>query len=153
MKAQLAGEVKQRTEPEGDRDAFKTQLGEATARTATMVAAADHEALKRKLADAEAPSKKSAGGDIERIEGIGPVYGQKLRAAGIAWVRELLARGTDAEGRKQIAAQTGLKEELVLKWVNAAGNDATVRAIRVHRADWRLFSRPGNAETARGSPR
>ncbi len=97
-------------------------LTEATRLAATMVTAADHEALMKRLADAEAQPKKSAAaaGDIERIEGIGPAYGQKLRAAGIAWVRELLARGADPEGRLQIVAQTGLKAELILTWVNAA---------------------------------
>ncbi|MCC6536016.1 MAG: DUF4332 domain-containing protein [Bryobacterales bacterium] len=59
-------------------------------------------------------------GDIERIEGIGPAYGQKLRAAGIAWVRDLLDRGAGADGRAQIAAATGIKPDLVLTWVNAA---------------------------------
>ena len=103
-----------------DDAAYEKQINDLKAQTAAMVDAAEHEALKKKLAAAEAQPKKSAGGDIERIEGIGPVYGQKLRASGIAWVRELLARGTDAEGRKQIVAQTGIKEELILTWVNAA---------------------------------
>ena len=103
-----------------DDAAYEKQINDLKAQTAAMVDAAEHEALKKKLAAAEAQPKKSAGGDIERIEGIGPVYGQKLRASGIAWVRELLVRGTDAEGRKQIVAQTGLKDELILKWVNAA---------------------------------
>lgn len=56
-------------------------------------------------------------GDIERIEGIGPVYGQKLRSVGIAWVLE---QGASAEGRESIVAGTGLDPKNVLGWVNAA---------------------------------
>ena len=64
--------------------------------------------------------KKALAGDIERIEGIGAAYGQKLRATGIAWVRDLLAQCGDAPGRDRIAAETGIKRDLILAWVNAA---------------------------------
>jgi len=59
-------------------------------------------------------------GDIERIEGIGPVYGQKLRSAGIAWVKTLLEDGASAQGRKAIVAETALDPKNILAWVNAA---------------------------------
>ena len=59
-------------------------------------------------------------GDIERIEGIGPVIGQKFRQAGVAWVKTLLATGGSAPGRKTLAEQTGLDPSKILKWVNAA---------------------------------
>ena len=74
--------------------------------------------LETKLKAAE--SKKTIVGDIERIEGIGPAYGQKLRSIGLAWVRELLDHGADPNGRQRIAAETGIKPELILAWVNAA---------------------------------
>ena len=67
-----------------------------------------------------AEGKKTVTGDIERIEGIGPAYGQKLRSIGIGWVRELLDQGGDPKGRQRIAAETGIKAELILAWVNAA---------------------------------
>ena len=60
------------------------------------------------------------GGDIEDIQGIGPVYGGKLRKAGISWIRELLERGASAEGRAEIVEKTGLDADKVLTWVNHA---------------------------------
>jgi len=59
-------------------------------------------------------------GDIERIEGIGPVFGQKLRQAGMAWVKTLLAEGGSALGRKAIVEATGLTSGDILRWVNVA---------------------------------
>lgn len=57
---------------------------------------------------------------IEEIEGIGEVYGEKLKAAGMATVEDLLEQGGSAGGREKIAAQTGISETLILKWVNHA---------------------------------
>lgn len=67
-----------------------------------------------------ARTQKDGWGDIERIEGIGPVYGQKLRAAGVAWVQDLLERAGSAEGRQQLAELSGIHRDFLLKWVNAA---------------------------------
>lgn len=43
---------------------------------------------------------------------------QKLYAASIQSVDNLLARGATPKGRKEIAAETGVEESVVLKWVN-----------------------------------
>lgn len=57
--------------------------------------------------------------DLEAIEGIGPVYFQKLSdQAGIRWQKELLEQGQSAAGRKEIAEKTGILEALILRWVN-----------------------------------
>ena len=56
--------------------------------------------------------------EIEYVEGIGPVYGQKLRGAGIATVLDLLVNGATRRGRKHIADQTGLQQSQILTWVN-----------------------------------
>ena len=55
---------------------------------------------------------------IEYVEGIGAVYGQKLRAMGIATVTDLVVNGATRRGRKHIADQTGLAQSLILTWVN-----------------------------------
>ena len=58
--------------------------------------------------------------DIIDIEGIGEVYGGKLRTAGIPSVEELLVRGSTPKGRDDIAQTTGISGELILRWVNHA---------------------------------
>jgi len=54
------------------------------------------------------------------IQGIGPVYAEKLVAAGIETVDQLLAKGADAKGRQAIEEATGIRHDLVLTWVNHA---------------------------------
>jgi predicted flap endonuclease-1-like 5' DNA nuclease/uncharacterized membrane protein len=57
---------------------------------------------------------------LKYIEGIGDVYGEKLKAAGIRNVSDLLDKGCNPQGREEIAAVTGISEKLVLRWVNQA---------------------------------
>lgn len=57
---------------------------------------------------------------IEDIEGIGPQYAEKLRAADIASVEKLLASGATAKGRDALSTQTGISSTLILTWVNHA---------------------------------
>jgi len=54
------------------------------------------------------------------IEGVGEVYAQKLQAAGIAKVEELLEKCAAPKGRKELAEQTGISEKLILRWTNHA---------------------------------
>lgn len=61
-----------------------------------------------------------AGYPIVRIEGIGPVYAEKLKAVGISNTAEYLDRAKDAKGRKELAEATGIEEKRVLKWANMA---------------------------------
>jgi predicted flap endonuclease-1-like 5' DNA nuclease len=55
---------------------------------------------------------------IEDVEGIGPVTGEKFRAAGIADTDALLAATTTAKQRAELAAKVGLPEARVLKFAN-----------------------------------
>lgn len=57
---------------------------------------------------------------IEQISGIGPVYGEKLRAAGIRTTEALLRAGATPQGRQELAAAIGVSADAVLKWVNRA---------------------------------
>ena len=59
-----------------------------------------------------------ANAKIEEVEGIGPAYGEKLRAAGIADSDALLEAGCTRPGRKELAQQTGISEKQLLGWVN-----------------------------------
>lgn len=55
---------------------------------------------------------------IVDIEGVGPAYAAKLAGAGVATTEALLEKGATAKGRKELAEKSGIKEELILKWVN-----------------------------------
>jgi len=57
---------------------------------------------------------------ITAIEGIGEVNAGKLKKAGIGSVEKLLKMGAESNGRKEIAAKTGIDEKVILKWVNFA---------------------------------
>jgi hypothetical protein len=57
---------------------------------------------------------------IIEIEGIGPVYAEKLGLADIKTVEGLLEAGKDKSGRKKIAEASGLDEGKILDWVNMA---------------------------------
>ena len=57
---------------------------------------------------------------ILKIEGIGDVYADKLRAIGIATVEALLNAGATPAGRDEMAEKTGISAALILEWVNHA---------------------------------
>jgi predicted flap endonuclease-1-like 5' DNA nuclease len=57
---------------------------------------------------------------LEIIEGIGPVYAEKLRAAGIRSVNALLRAGATPEGRRDLEEKAGIGHEYILDWVNRA---------------------------------
>ena len=57
---------------------------------------------------------------IEEIEGIGPVYAQKLSEAGIKTTDDLLNSGSSRKGREELARKLELSSVLLLKWVNMA---------------------------------
>ena len=54
------------------------------------------------------------------IEGVGDVYAEKLIAAGINKVSELLEKCAAPKGRKELAEAKGISEKLILKWTNHA---------------------------------
>lgn len=57
---------------------------------------------------------------VEEIEGIGQAYAVKLNEDGIFTTEELLREGATRRGREKLAADTGISEKLILKWVNHA---------------------------------
>lgn len=54
------------------------------------------------------------------IEGVGEVYAEKLQAAGINKVSELLEKCAAPKGRKELAEATGISGKLILRWTNHA---------------------------------
>lgn len=57
---------------------------------------------------------------IEQVEGIGPVYAEKLAAVGIKTTEDLLAQCASAAGRKKVEETTEISHKLILKWTNHA---------------------------------
>ena len=57
---------------------------------------------------------------IEKIEGIGPKYGEALRSAGVRTVADLLDAGASKQARSALASKTGISETRILKCVNMA---------------------------------
>lgn len=58
--------------------------------------------------------------NIATIEGIGPVFAEKLTAAGAKTVEGFLDMAKDPKGRKALAEATGIDEGKILKWANKA---------------------------------
>jgi len=54
------------------------------------------------------------------IEGVGKVYSQKLKTAGISTTNALLKKGATPQGRQAIANKSGISGKLILRWVNHA---------------------------------
>jgi predicted flap endonuclease-1-like 5' DNA nuclease len=84
---------------------------------------------------------------IIKIEGIGPVYQQKLQSVGVKTVEKLLKIGATSAGRDKLAKDADISRDLILEWVNHAdlwrikgvGVD-TVKELAQRRAD-NLFAR------------
>lgn len=54
------------------------------------------------------------------IEGIGPAYAEKLTAAGLTSIENLLDVCCTKKGRKDVAEKSGISEKLILGWANRA---------------------------------
>ena len=55
-----------------------------------------------------------------KIEGIGPVYGQKLAEIGVSTTEALLEAGSSPKGREELAEKADISPKLILEWVNLA---------------------------------
>jgi len=53
-----------------------------------------------------------------QVEGIGEVYAQKLQDVGVKSTDALLKQGSTSAGRKQLAAEADISDQLILEWVN-----------------------------------
>ncbi len=55
---------------------------------------------------------------LVNVEGIGEVYAEKLKAAGVTTTQALLEKGSTPAGRQEIAESADVSLKLVLNWVN-----------------------------------
>lgn len=58
--------------------------------------------------------------NIVTIEGIGPVFAEKLAAAGAKTVESFLELAKDPKGRKALAEATAIDDAKILRWANKA---------------------------------
>ena len=54
------------------------------------------------------------------IEGIGDAYAAKLNDIGVSSIEDLLDKGSTRQGRSRIAEDSGISDQLILKWTNHA---------------------------------
>jgi len=66
----------------------------------------------------ESPAEQSRRGNLEEVEGIGPVYAAKLNEIGIITTDQLLEAGATPAGRDDLAEKSGISGKLILTWVN-----------------------------------
>ncbi|HEX5015221.1 MAG TPA: DUF4332 domain-containing protein [Candidatus Limnocylindrales bacterium] len=57
---------------------------------------------------------------IVDVEGIGPVFAEKLSGAGVETTGDLLTQAGTREGRDRLADATGITAHQLLEWVNHA---------------------------------
>ncbi|MEM7002916.1 MAG: DUF4332 domain-containing protein [Pseudomonadota bacterium] len=57
---------------------------------------------------------------LTTIEGIGPVYAEKLESAGVSSCEQLLEAGATKAGRTKLTEASGMSSTLILKFVNHA---------------------------------
>ena len=55
---------------------------------------------------------------LEYVEGIGPVYAERLKLIGLTSCLDLLKVGASRKGREEIAINSGISATLILKWIN-----------------------------------
>jgi len=71
---------------------------------------------------------------LSEIEGIGEKYASKLNESGVTSIEDLLKKGSEKKGRREIAEKSSVSEKLILEWVNRA--DLTrVKGVSTQYAD------------------
>ena len=98
--------------------AAKAAADEAAAAAAAEAAAAPEVAADEPATDEPATPERK--GDIEEIEGVGPAFAEKLRAADVSTIDALLEKGATPEGRSALVEQTGIDAARMLRWLNHA---------------------------------
>jgi predicted flap endonuclease-1-like 5' DNA nuclease len=57
---------------------------------------------------------------IEDVEGIGPVFREKLHGANIQTTEDLLREGRTPAGRNKLSEASGISTSMLLEWINHA---------------------------------
>jgi predicted flap endonuclease-1-like 5' DNA nuclease len=112
--ALLAGWFSQKKSPElkPQSPVIQTQKAELNRST--------EDAVEEKPSQTPVKEISDRGSKIIDIEGIGPVYAEKLNSIDIYTTSDLLEAGATPLGRKELAEKTGISGSLILEWVNIA---------------------------------
>ncbi|HEY9854877.1 MAG TPA: DUF4332 domain-containing protein [Stenomitos sp.] len=86
------------------------------------------------VATADATVEANRAYSIIDMQGIGPAYATKLKAAGLSNTSKFLAATQDRKGRQDVAEQTGISYKLVLRWAQKA-ELMRINGIGVKQAD------------------
>ena len=76
--------------------------------------------LEESEAVAETPVHATGPLPVRKIEGIGPVYAEKLAEVGIQNTHDLLAASADRKSRDELSRKTSISPTLILGWTNRA---------------------------------
>jgi predicted flap endonuclease-1-like 5' DNA nuclease len=119
-----------------DRAALETRVADLSARNEILAAQLASQAETRaQFVETEVPeiSQEALTGNVdptdaeemakfkyplEYVEGIGPIYAEKLKAIGLVTCLDLLKAGASRKGRGEIAETSGIPGSLILEWVN-----------------------------------
>jgi predicted flap endonuclease-1-like 5' DNA nuclease len=71
-------------------------------------------------AEGDEESVRARPNNLIDIEGIGPVYAEKLASMGLRTTSDLLQAGANPKGREDLAVASGISKKLILRWVNQA---------------------------------
>lgn len=71
---------------------------------------------------------------LSDIEGIGEVYAEKLKAAGVGSLESLLKQCCCKKGRHEVAEKSGISEKVILGWTNRA-DLSRVKGVSTQYAD------------------
>lgn len=79
------------------------------------------------------------------IEGLGDLYAEKLRQAGVRSTRDLLHRAATSKGRREVSKKTGIESKQIRRW---AGQVDLMRIKGISTAYAVLLVAAGVANTA-----
>lgn len=128
LEAEKAGFSARIAKLTAENDNLKSQLASLEAIRAQGIAAALSIATEESLIDEAVYTGNVDPTDIEEmakfknpleyVEGIGPVYAEKLRSIELVTCLDLLKGGASRKGREEIATKSAIAGNLILEWVN-----------------------------------
>jgi predicted flap endonuclease-1-like 5' DNA nuclease/predicted DNA-binding transcriptional regulator len=113
--------VETRAQPVAQSTVAETPKAEPTSVEEVKVEALHvEEEMKAEPSPTPVKATKDRGSKVIDVEGIGPVYANKLNEININTTADLLEAGATPAKRKELAQKTGISDKLILRWINMA---------------------------------